>query len=107
MSFKPCDQFAADTLEVQRQVAKESGVPLSLSVTTVEHMVGQAEEAYAGGTFESFAEVLEVVLWKHEFLHDIEHTAYRKVLETVFKRRAKYKQQEDSRRGKYAKFAPR
>ncbi|MEK7068497.1 MAG: hypothetical protein AAB964_01645 [Patescibacteria group bacterium] len=105
MKYLPCDQIAADTLETQRKVAKESGVPLSLSVTIVERMVSEVEEIYAAGTLD-FAETLDVVLWKQEFRHDVERTAYHKVLELVFKRRAIHKQQENSRRGRYAPFTP-
>ena len=108
MKYKPCDQIAADTLEIQRKVAQESGVPLSLSITTVEHLVGEVEERYAANSdIFDFAEILDIVIGSQEFQHDVERHAYLEVLKLIFKRRAIHKQQQDSGRGRYAPFSPR
>jgi len=106
LSTKPCDQFAADAATVCEEIKAETGVEVMFNLSTMETMVEEIEQGYADGSFDSFEELLENVLWRHDFLHDVEYTAYKRWLGKVFGGRAAHRRSEDAQHGRFAAFAP-
>ena len=105
MSCKPCDQFAADILDVQEKIFGDCGIPILLELSLVEQMVEACEQQHRLG---KIVDSLETVLWMHEpFQNDIVREAYRRVLDKIFKRRLGARRSQDSRHGRWAPFAPR
>ena len=107
MSACPCDQVAADAMTIVEEIREETGVAIHFNLSQIDLMIEEIERAYASKVFDDFAELRESVLGRYNYLHDVEYTDYDRLLDKVFKRRAGQKQKDNSRRGKYAPFAPR
>ena len=107
MSSYSCDQFAADALSIRDEIKAETGVDIRFKLPLIEQMVNDIDEATQGRTSVDHDELREAVLGRETFLHDIEHTAYQRLLDRIFHRRLATKSSMNARNGRWAPFAPR
>ncbi len=106
MSTYPCDQVAADTLAVRDEIKAKHEIEIHFSLEQITAMVDEYDNAVSTGVITDYEELLEAVLGRYNYLHDIEYTAYKMVLGRIFKRRLGARSSMNSTNGKFRPFAP-
>jgi len=106
MTAYPCDQFAADALAVCDELRIETGIEVRFNFPQVVDMVDDIDRAMKARVVTDHDELREMVLGRYAYLHDIEHAAYKRLLERVYKRRMGAKSSMSARNGKFAPKPP-
>lgn len=84
MSSHSCDEFAADAIAVRDAIKAKHGVEIFFSIQQITNMVDEIDNQVESGVLTEHEELREVVLGH---LHGMEYTAYKMLLDRIYKRR--------------------
>lgn len=106
MSTYECDEVAADALSVRDEIKAKHEIEIHFSLEKITTMVDEIDSAISTGVITDHDELREAVLGRYEYLHDIEYTAYKMLLNRIYKRRLGARSSMNAQNGKHAPTPP-